>query len=242
MKRKALLIGNNRGLEGVQVDIDRFDSFLLSPFGGAWKRSEIETFVNITKGDLLRKIAFLKTERIDYLIIYFSGHGGHARRTVLELHNEELIEETSLRGIAPRQLNIYDCCRSRVTIPQYDTAALSMEMLLESYDTIGIRQKYDTRIMQAIEQQSVLYSCRVGEVSYDRGSDGGSYTKNFLTAAENFNGEFKLVSSAHQETTIPTLQHSLTQLDGTQHPEAILPKCLSAQELIISIRPNRLLG
>jgi hypothetical protein len=53
----------------------------------------------------------------------------------------------------------------------------------------------------------------------------------------NLNSEFKLIGTAHQEAVEPTLRHSQDKDDGKQHPDAVLPKCLSSQQLIISIKP-----
>jgi hypothetical protein len=89
--------------------------------------------------------------------------------------------------------------------------------------------------MQAIPQQARLYSCSVGQVSYDS-PDGGIYLSNLLKAATNFDNEFKLVGTAHEEAQAPTLYHSLTKNDGTQTPECILPKCLTQQQLVLSIK------
>lgn len=46
MKRKALLIGNTGGLNGVALDVNRMAEFLESPTGGAWFGNEIETLMN----------------------------------------------------------------------------------------------------------------------------------------------------------------------------------------------------
>ena len=76
MKRKAVIVGNTSGLEGVKVDIARFAEFLKSDLGGAWYDSEIDILVNERKSSLLQKIDELKNQLFDYVVVMFSGHGG----------------------------------------------------------------------------------------------------------------------------------------------------------------------
>ncbi len=236
MKRKALLIGNTSGLSGVQVDLDRFTAFLKSKPGGGWYDSEIDVHRNERKTSLLQKIDTLKRQSFDYLVVMFSGHGGQLRETVLEINGQgEAIEESVLRQIAARQLNVYDCCRARLVIStesRMDSVSASFaEPVNQS------RQRYEERIMRAIPQQALLYSCSIGQVSYDR-PDGGIYLTNLLRAAGNLANDesFKLVGLAHQEAVAPTIESSRTEKNGVQVPCATLPKCLSQQQLVISMK------
>jgi hypothetical protein len=234
MKRKAILIGNTSGLQGVQVDILRFKSFLTSNTGGAWYESEIDVLLNERKSSLLQKIDELKRQSFDYVIVLFSGHGGQRRQTVLELNSSgETIEETALRGIATRQLNIYDCCRAFPSIVT-ESAKVSASF---SESVNRHRRRFDDRIMQAIPQQALLYSCSIGQVSYDT-SNGGVYLGHLLKAAQTiaYDQQFKLVGAAHEEAIPPTVANSEKEKYGRQVPEAVLPKCLSSQQLVISIR------
>jgi hypothetical protein len=236
MKKKAILLGNTEGLPGVKIDLERFSSFLKSDRGGAWRADELEIYQDISKAKLVGKIIDWKKAAYDYVIVMFSGHGGQIRETVLELNKDgEEIEESALRSIATRQLTIYDCCRS---FPQMTSESLLAENTFAAYmkSESKVRARYEKRIMDAIPQQVRLYSCSVGEVSYDT-KDGGVYLKNIIQAAANISGEFKLIGMAHQEAEEPTLRHSQSENDGEQHPEAVLPKCLSSQQLVISIKP-----
>lgn len=236
MKRKAILIGNTSGLQGVQVDITRFTAFLTSNVGGAWYDSEIDILQNERKVSLLQKIDAIKRQSFDYVVVMFSGHGGQLRQTVLELNGlGETIEETALRKIAERQLNIYDCCRAfPSTMVKRAQEALSASFA-ESVNLY--RRRFDDRIMQAIPQQALLYSCSVGQVSYDT-STGGVYLSNLLKAAQtiSYDQQFKLVGLAHEETMAPTIANSGKERQGRQVPDAVLPKCLSSQQLIISVK------
>jgi caspase domain-containing protein len=236
MKRKAILLGNTAGLPGVKIDMERFSSFLKSDRGGAWRGDEFEIHQDITKVSLLSKLTNWKRESYDYAIVLFSGHGGQIRETILELNKDrEQIEESALRSLAPRQLTIYDCCRC---LPQITSESLVRESFAAAIakSQSNVRARYDKRIMEAIPQQVRLYSCSIGEVSYDT-KDGGVYLKNLIQVATNLSDEFKLIGTAHEEASEPTTRHSQNKDDGEQHPDAVLPKCLSSQQLIISIRP-----
>lgn len=241
MKRKAILIGNTSGLNGVKVDLVKFRSFLQADIGGAWNGAEIQTIQNPKRIDLLREIEIAKILKFDYTIVMFSGHGGYEKRkTQLEINSEgETVSEAELMNISLRQLNIYDCCRK--VVPEEATRADSMAFGAYFSESARhqIRESYDNRIMEAIEQQSSLYSCSINEYSYDS-NDGAIYLQNFLSAAANISTGAKLVSTAHQEACQPTLDHSKKEGRGLQNPDAALPKCLSQQQLIISLKRNPL--
>lgn len=238
MKRKALLIGNTHGLPGVKIDLKKFENFLVSEIGGAWLAGEIETINNPSKNYLLNKIEITKQQRHDYVIVLFSGHGGHARRTILEINQAgETIEDSQLHGISPRQITIHDCCRS-ILQPVMESAALDSVDFMARNQYSNVRQRYDSRIMQAIPQQAKLYSCSIGQVAYDT-KDGGIYTSNLLASARKipWSQADKTIGAAHQEAIEPTERQS-KEIGGTvQTPDSVLPRCLTQQQLIISIRP-----
>ncbi|MGP1718463.1 MAG: caspase family protein [Methylophilus sp.] len=237
MKRKALLIGNTQGLNGVKVDLDKFRAFLLSEIGGSWNEKEIDTLVNPQKITLRSNLDIIRRQQYDYCVVVFSGHGGYLRQTVLEINAQgEKIEESLLKNLSSRQLNIYDCCRVQLR-PVYEGYAQDSLANLIRKSQSTVRERYDNRIMQAIPQQASLYSCSIGEASYDT-STGGVYLSNFLDAAKKISPSyaFKTVGLAHQESIDPTQKFALSQ-GGKQNPDSVLYKCLSEQQLIISIRP-----
>jgi hypothetical protein len=237
MKRKALLIGNSNGLPGVKLDISNFTTFLKQYVGGQWYDSEIVIKMNPLKTDLIATISSLKSERNDFMFVVFSGHGAYKKGTVLEINaREEIINESDLKFIAPRQISIFDCCRNLVSATEKRLWKRSIEMFDSA--TSNIRAKYDTRIMQAIEQQVSLYACSVNESALDT-ERGGLYINNLLKAAGNINStEYKLVGIAHEEAKETTKKDAWNKRKHNQNPTATLPKCLSSQQLIICINPN----
>jgi len=235
MKRKALLIGNSNGLSGVKLDISNFRSFLKQSVGGQWYDSEITIEMNPTKAGLLSTISTLKKEYYDFCFVVFSGHGAYQKGTVLEINGkEETIHENDLKCISSRQISIFDCCRNVISVPLQERIQDSVKMFATGN---LIREKYDSRIMQSIEQQISLYACAVGESAIDT-ENGGLYINNLLKAAKNVQFNYKLVGVAHEEAASATQNEAWRKEWHRQNPTATLPKCLSSQQLIISINPN----
>lgn len=237
MKRKALLIGNTNGLEGVQVDITKLRRFLKSPTGGAWEDSEILVAENPDLSDFLLRLGLLRSQSLDFAFVLFSGHGAHIRETVLELNpKHELLPETKLHNLAPRQITVVDCCRG--VIPDVLAKATpTMEALDAAYvDRVAVRKRYEARIMSAMKQQARLYACAVDEAATDDAKMGAVYFGHLLDSAQSFEMglNFKTVEAAHAQAKAKTLRDSRT---SNQTPEALLPKCLPDQQLILSIRP-----
>lgn len=237
MKRRALLIGNTRGLPGVQTDIQKTRAFLGSDVGGDWLPSEIAELKNPSRLELLGHIELLKSESVDYALVLFSGHGGHAHQTVLELNaNGETIAESELWNIAPRQITIYDCCRALVG--EQVVKSFAMDSLTESFVRRNdVRARYEARIMQAMPQQVRLYACSVSQSAYDFGN-GAVYLGHLLSSAAAITPglSFKTVESAHEQACPLTAVTALRE-GYQQNPDAVLPKCLTQQQLILAIRP-----
>lgn len=238
MRRKALLIGNSNGLTGVTKDLEKIKSFLLSNIGGAWNNNEIVMLPRSKKEEVENAVDNIKYGQIDFSIVYFSGHGGYQRETVLQLSDNSEISENNLIGISSRQITIFDCCRSI----SHERKNVELSAIFESFKDNHrdlYREAYNKRILQAIPQQVRLYSCSVGEISNDT-SNGGVYTNALMQAVKQYsvvgqihNFASHLVESNWNNGKIKTEQ---------QHPEAILPKCLVEQQLILSLADESVFG
>lgn len=230
MEKKIFVIANDDGLPGVKKDILNYRKFFQSPFGGSWLDDEIDINLNSSRVDLLLKISHFKSLKLDYIIVVYSGHGGQTRETVLEINPKgEIISESELKYIAPRQLNIFDCCRS---YPQITTEGIKARTVSEMITDLLVRPKYDKRILEAVPQQVSLYACAIGEIANDT-VDGGAYSKNLIPCSIEKVNEYKLIGNAHIEAAKLTSQEF-----KDQHPDAVLPRCLTSQQLIIGINPN----
>ena len=184
MKRYAVLIGNTNGLPGINKDLEDFEKFLNSDIGGAWDSSEIYKDYNVRKNNLVDIFFNLKKYSLDYFIFYFSGHGALDRTsnfTKLVLNkNNECIDESQVNCIAPRQLNIFDCCRA---IPETSENLITCSAQFSTEELrINSRKIYDARIMQAEKQQINLYACSKGEYANATGK-GSVYTQQLISAA-----------------------------------------------------------
>lgn len=94
MKRKALMTGNSRGLKATPLDMLHFTQFLMSYQGGAWTRDEIEPWMDKDVNELLNDVEKIVKGQNDYVIVYFTGHGGLHGDTIIEVNPKgELIKE-----------------------------------------------------------------------------------------------------------------------------------------------------
>lgn len=240
MKRKALLVGNTGGLEGVKFDIENMRAFLLKSIGGAWYNSEIDVLINPKLTELQNKLDQIKSASPDYFITLFSGHGAHARQTVLEINpSGEIVSESFFNGVTERQLSIFDCCRKQIQMTSVSKSveSLNFNFLRESLEIV--RAKYDARIMQAIPQHVKLYSCKIDEYSYDT-NNGAIYLNSLLEAAcsNNFINDFLTVEQAHSSASLKTIDkvEKDPECKTSQTPVGSFPKCISFQQLIISLK------
>ncbi|MDL2228400.1 caspase family protein [Bacteroidales bacterium OttesenSCG-928-K03] len=237
MKRRAILIGNTNGLQGVSVDLQNYKNFLKSKKGGAWLDNEITIIENKTEHILMANILNIRIkENPDFVFLVFSGHGGCVRnKTILELKENEFIDEGRLLNIAKRQITIVDCCRGVDSEQKGD----SIEMFA-SGGTIGdkIRQLYDDRIMKSDKQQVIIYSCSIGETSIDTGLSGGLYTKNLLEAINNISFEdYLTINHAHEIAAKNTTEEAI-KLNHNQNPDSRVVRCFFNRQLIIAINPK----
>ena len=240
MKRRALLIGNSRGLQGVKKDIMNFQAFLMGRYGGAWKKGEIMIEMNPDLADLRNTIEKIQDEDNDFVIVMFSGHGGYERDTVLEINRKgEYIHEKDLKGLASRQISVFDCCRV-VETHEETLKSLNETKLFYVNDSIDrLRQRYEERIMKAIPQQDMLYACKIGQCAHDASDGSGAYyLKNLIKHAKSITDTFGLVGDVHEDAAQDTTIEVGIKENELQEPVASLPKCLSSQQLIISIKPQ----
>ena len=167
MKRKALMIGNSRGLKATPLDMLHFTQFLMSYQGGAWTRDEIEPWMDKDVNELLNDVEKIVKDQNDYVIVYFTGHGGLHGDTIIEVNPKgELIKENSLFGLADRQLNILDCCRNIQTTPLPIYGRSRGMGTMEQGLRDAVRAEYDELVMNAAPQFVKMYSCAEDESSY----------------------------------------------------------------------------
>ncbi len=240
MKRKALIIGNSRHLNATPVDMLRFSKFLMSLQGGAWEKEEIVECKDKLADEILKVIDDIRAEDNDYVIVYFTGHGGVKGDTILEVNPAlELLKENSFFGLAPRQLNILDCCRCLVTTPLsiYGNSRGITPMQRALRDEV--RKEYDELVMNAAPQLVRMYSSSEGESSWPS-KNGSYYTNNLIECAKDLlkSNNVIRVYQCHEATAIKTAVDVQNDLHQDQHPDIIPTKCLAQAELPICFNPK----
>lgn len=235
MKRQVLIVGYANGLTGVKADLDNYYRFFTSPVGGMWRADEICVLENASTDEFLRHINFYQVADLDYFVFVFCGHGASLQdEVVMEINDTDRpIKESEVTNVASRQLNIFDCCRKVESDVPYDILAEVRNFSQGGKIYGNVRQRYDWRIMQAVEQSASLYACSSGESAIGR-NRGGDYSYHLLKAARNVSDaeEYKTISLCHYEAC----QH-LEAMGSTQHPDYKLPRCVANQSLILSIHP-----
>lgn len=246
MKRKALIIGNTRGNLGQSEDVGHFVGFLHSEEGGAWELhpDELKVLLNPSKEKVLSLIRQYKAEQLDFFMFVFSGHGGFSRLendTLIELSGnarDDIYERDILR-VAPRQLNILDCCRS-----YYPETMEKLSMLLENRQMTNLarnsrqhaRKVYDALVMRSCPAQISLYACAVGQSASGYDKKGGVFS-NALLDMTSFKASEGLYTV--EEAFARAKQTVLSNPEEDQIPTARLPRCLRDQRLPWAIHADK---
>jgi hypothetical protein len=214
MKRKAIIIANqDLLLTGVSKDIDHIKNFLKGISGGAWNSDEIEVNINPSLSSLKLSLAIDRLMGYDYMMVFFTGHGGHKReQTYVQINNDkQLIAQSELENLCKKQINIYDCCRSEIeelkearNSVTFDSLDFSDSLRLNRMEA---RRLYENQIQRAKPQQLILYSCSLNEYSQDE-SYGALYLTNLLKDANRFDNcqyyghRFKVALESHQNAVV----------------------------------------
>ena len=239
MKRAAFLFGNTDGLKGVKKDINRFRAFLESDIGGAWEPFEIDSGCDLTLDVVRRKIVDIRKGEYDYVIVYFSGHGGMVRTTRLCLNsNEEYIDEYEFAGLANRQLSIFDCCRTSPIVATNSKGA-TFDAANEA-DVLNFRSRYRAhyeRLIEAASPQEVrLYACQKDKKAYDT-SKGGAYTQQLIgDAVKKSNYSNVYVNDVHR-IAASAVKYSGMMIGEPQEPDIeVVSQVSQPRDLVFAVQ------
>lgn len=237
MKRKAILIGNNRNIIGVNKDLIDFRDFLQSYSGGAWNADEITILLNRSASELTKEISNIKSEGYDYSIVYFTGHGGLNGETIVEINpSGEVIPESELFGISSKQINILDSCRVIIAGSTKIDGATTNTATEDERNSV--RAEFESLLLSAAPQFVKIYSCSEGEESYAP-SSGSYYTQSLLNEAKGLLCTNKIVSIYHCHNLAAIETIKLAKSNGhVQTPQIIPAKCLLSQELPFCFIPT----
>lgn len=235
--KRILIVSYAGDLAGIKSDVNNYYTFFTSHVGGEWNNGEIRILSDTSVTEVMREILYYRLSKLDYFIFVFCGHGASRNNEVAMQINDTdpLLMESSIMGVAPRQLSIFDCCREK----EYDDVETISEVRDHSLFSFGgklygnVRERYENRIMQSVPQSACLYACSIGE-SAEGNNSGGFYSYNLLKAARHITDdrEFKTVGLCHTEAC-----RLLGKKSAIQHPDYKLPRCLVNNSLIFSIHP-----
>jgi hypothetical protein len=190
VSRLAVLIGapgkENNYLRGVSADLSNLRNFLLSPNGGRFYPSEI---ISLPRAELSDVVSVIQGVQVDYLFVYFSGHGYTERfsnRRMLSLQDYH-VEDLFLLNRSPRQLVIADACRN------FTGAAISgIPQFGEEPDHFDgeseVRNLFNKLILQSPAGRMIIHGTQHGHYSSDS-SSGGYFTRALLHVGTNIKAE-----------------------------------------------------
>lgn len=182
VSRKAVLIGchgkDKVPLHGIEIDLVNMRKFLRSDFGGAWFNDEITTLYEATADNVTEA---LKNCAVDYLLVYYTGHGhtDASNNRMLSLEDKDVMDNFMLAR-CPRQMLILDSCRYHTG--ETVTGFQCSPGLLETNTNYNARYLFDELIRYSPWGKTIIYGAEDGELAYDN-RQGGFFTQALLHAA-----------------------------------------------------------
>lgn len=227
MRRKALLIGysgwdirNEKPLDGVSIDLQRYREFLMSNCGGAWEECEIEVVLDVDLSNLGYILENIKKERNNIVFSVFTGHGDYdddeyCRR--LKVSKDKIILERELLGLAPKQILICDCCSKvvrKTSIEIHIVAESSTDRNLYAKEIA--RKKYETICQKCPDQTIRLYASAKDYYANDT-ENGGLYSYCLLNTLKN-------IAKTTNIVTAHNIASELVEKQTMENPSYIFQK------------------
>ncbi len=198
MKRIALIIGSagppDEYLPGVNVDVEEYKKFLLSPWGGKWYKDEIFPLLDKDISDIRDYIQLVRIDEPDFAFVVFTGHGYYdpERKERVFMVGDGELYESELRGLALWEVLIIDTCAGmEEEIYRKKVMVEGLRKIAAAH--IDYRKIYENAIKECIPQEIILYASSPGEYSEDT-SRGGLFSKTLLEVAYN-NTQFGILSA-----------------------------------------------
>ena len=227
MDRRAILIESSTikghdDLPGARTDVESYERFLKSDFGGAWEGSEIIIMRKPSKELLQQSVKLSK--HYDYSFVTFSGHGHHVigkdvNETRLCINDTEEISVYELNSQGPYSLVVADACR-KVSYLDARMHARAFELALkEAEDKIRpnrarCRALFDKTLGSAERGPIYFYSCNLNEAA----SDVPSFSSKLVEAGETW-------AEARREGVLPSndafraAATAITKNNAQQNPQ-----------------------
>lgn len=199
--RKAIIItspgsspNHPKYLAGALLDARHIIAYLRSAVGGTWVNDEMSVLQNPTAEVVVCEFG---CTNVDYLLVYFAGHGFHdGIQTMLKINEHEVLGEKALSGCAKRQLTIIDACREQVKIGGLSDPIAESKKHPIMIDEDEARTWFDRAITHAPEEYHTLYACKIGQTSKESTTEGGHFTTALLQSAWNWASKQKGIFDA----------------------------------------------
>lgn len=238
--RKAIIItspgtspSHPKYLAGALLDARHIVAYLRSAVGGAWVDNEIRVLQN---PNIEVVVSEFGCTNVDYLLVYFAGHGSHnGNQTILHLNESAALGEKALSGCAKRQLTIIDACRVQVRTGGLGDPITESKKHPILIDENEARACFDRAINHAPEEYHTLYACNVGQTSKESAVEGGHFTSALLQSAWNWASQQKGVLDAgnaafaawqmmQAQGITPEIQQPVVSANPIYLPFAVHPK------------------
>jgi caspase domain-containing protein len=202
--RLAILISSpgpkENYLPGSLKDPGLIARHLMSPRGGIFRTNEIYSFFDPKWEDVE---LLLKLCTVDYLLVYFSGHGFmEDGRNYFQFKNRD-VEDAALFNDSPRQLIIGDACReywpaiSGITEKEEISGYLSDQLA---------RKAFDDAILRSPPGKLTVHATGADEIAYESNGKGGVFTLALLKTASSFRTGMPYQSVMIQTLMAPTIR------------------------------------
>lgn len=209
MNRAALLIGaTHGGLEMVSSDIAKMRRYLRSVTGGGWYDDEIVILEDAPADQIHAKIQSLKKSPPDFLLTYWSGHGGYSRvdeELILEVTPKDVLSESALLKLAEKQLLIFDTCSVILEELLLEAATESFKQARAgAVENIEAARMYYEKLIEKSGGIQIAYSCNISEYSQADDVLGSIFTNELIKKSKSWNSQqlFKNFLTIKEATTL----------------------------------------
>jgi len=229
---------------GTVLDTENLCNYLKTPRGGAWREEELLILTDPIGEDVF---AILNDILVDYLLIYFSGHGGTSDgQRLLQFKDGLAIDWWFIAGASPRQLMIVDACRSELgaigAIPSASeewssfTGESQARLLMDHY------------ILQSPPGKLIIHSASNGQEAFETTRQGGVFTYSLLQNATYMRTAHDFIPVRIQQV-LGEVKRELSGNSHQQRPvvayaegEMLVPFMISVPQLIEQQEPYPILN
>lgn len=200
--------------------------YLKSLTGGAWNDGEIKVLEDASVEAIDAKIQSLKKSPPDFLLTYWSGHGGYSslkEELILEVTPKKDLPESALLKLAKKQLMIFDTCSVILKEALLEAATESFKQATaRSPENIEAARMYYEKLIEKSGGTQIAYSCSISEYSNADSVRGSFFTDELIKKSKSWsaNQRFKNFLTIKEATALAT--NFCSRYD--QHPNMQGPK------------------